>query len=317
LTDQEVKLARKMFDETVIKANNLKEMTYSHVLPPSEFPGDDIYVDKAENTRPERIVCVGLDLSISFNRKTFEIIDFANTKFYGAKRKKVQETIKANESNGLGHLSGKFFFYPATLPFQAVEKRAKEYLSHFGLSVPSNYKLTNIRYAMHRFEMWEVEWQPVFEGFSFYDLAQSYIPSMSVSFDEKDGLVGFGAATPPPWPQSKEIKIDRDEAILKASQIAPLVEKTRFYRRCRVPGFVVDGIEEIGLKVVFPNWLLDPEKASWGAESRLPTESRICWVVKFNSRPGSPELAKKRLIPPDFVIYIDASTGECVGADFS
>lgn len=75
-------------------------------------------------------------------------------------------------------------------------------------------------------------------------------------------------------------------------------------------------LREVELKVVAPNWLLDPKRAVW-LRTKPAEEMRVCWAVHCLTRPGTEEITLKKLLPPQIVIYIDAATGEAVGAGFS
>ena len=140
---------------------------------------------------------------------------------------------------------------------------------------------------------------------------------MSLSFHETLGFGSFGAPTPLPEPESLEIKISREEAIVKAAKVLPLIQKTPYYLQARVPGFVFKTVTEASLLIAAPNWLLDPKRVIW-IMTKLPTEMRLCWVVRFATVNSKPEPTTNAvLVPPDFWVSIDAATGEFVGASFN
>ncbi len=70
------------------------------------------------------------------------------------------------------------------------------------------------------------------------------------------------------------------------------------------------------LLIAAPNWLLDPKRAVW-LRDKPPEETRLCWVVTFTSVYTGKEDPGTMAVPPMFIVYIDAATGEIVGANFT
>jgi hypothetical protein len=127
----------------------------------------------------------------------------------------------------------------------------------------------------------------------------------------------------PPSPTSLTVAISRDEAVIKAEKLTDDVMRTPYYRMARRAGFKAVALDSCELKVVKPNWLLDPARASWPSPE-IVTETRLCWMVRFKTEvisadvdPKSEDGTPMKLMRPDIVLYIDAATGECVGAGFS
>ncbi len=110
--------------------------------------------------------------------------------------------------------------------------------------------------------------------------------------------------------------VTQDAAITKASKVVPLIQRSPYYLQCRLPGFVVSGVLKAELLVAAPNWLLDPKRAIW-LRDKPPEETRLCWVVAFTSVYTGKTEPGELLVPPVFLVYIDAATGEVVGANFT
>jgi hypothetical protein len=318
LSESEVRRAKQLFAHYAKKGNELNEPTrFSGEIPSAEYPGDDIDLNRETLLEPESILVMGKDLTIGLERKSMRLTFFKNEKLWGEKHDQAQKTNKERVTSKQPSPSRQFQSRTSKWSVDDALDKAKRYLSHFEVEVPPNYHLTDIAFSKAMDGLWMVRWSASFEGIPFDDFQSNLVPLIAVDFHETDGLLSLAAPPSFPLPKDHKIKIDQDKALLKAFKIAPLVEKTRFYRRSRISGFVVYDVENIRLRVAFPNWLLDPEKASWGAEEKPIVESRVCWVVRFRTRPGSRELADRALQPPVIVVYIDAATGECVGADFS
>lgn len=207
-----------------------------------------------------------------------------------------------------------------TVPEKSLDQAvsiAKGYLDRLGCTLPSDYHLGEVRFDASFLSCWEVRWWRVAAGIystdRFDPVGQE---SVSVVFHETLGLEGFGFRTYSPPPKSLEVKVARETAILKASRVAPLVERTPFYKQSRVGGFVIKALKEANLQVAFPNWLLDPARAVY-IRDKPPTETRLCWVVRFLTVNGNAEpMPGLKLITPEILIYVDATTGEIVGANF-
>jgi hypothetical protein len=126
-----------------------------------------------------------------------------------------------------------------------------------------------------------------------------------------------------PAPKSLEVSVTREDAVRKAMEAVPKVMETPFYQQTRADGFVADKVKSCELKVAIPNWLLDPKRAEWITE-KLPEETRLCWVVRISTvdakaadRPKRKDGKVGELMRPDILVYIDAASGEIVGAYFT
>ena len=162
--------------------------------------------------------------------------------------------------------------------------------------------------------VWTVTWRPVIDGYRFDAISSLLSQYVCVRFHEKYGFIGFGCNDVLPPPRTTEVKVTREFAVTKAERAAPLVMRTPFYLRCRDPNFKVKSLTSAELLIAAPNWLLDPKRAIW-IHDKPPDETRLCWVVTFDT--VATREASIGLIPPSILIYIDAATGEIVGANFT
>jgi hypothetical protein len=203
-----------------------------------------------------------------------------------------------------------------SLSIAEAAERAKQYLDILGIALPANHVLYSARFNSDQGMSplsWALTWGPS-DSTCRYD--ESPV-SCAVGFHEKLGLLYARSMRSISRPSSEEVKITREQAIFKAEKAAPIVMQTPFYRQCRLPGFNVKGVRSAELLISRPNWLLDPERAIWAREP--PTEeTRLCWVVVFETVDTVRERPRSfKPIPPDIRIYIDAATGEIVGANFT
>jgi len=214
-----------------------------------------------------------------------------------------------------------------SIPIFTIEKAvqtAKEYLKIFGVKLPADCMLAEVAFDKNYPSRWEVRWKRYAGGYPYDEFVEPYAEYVVVIFHETLGLSSYGSRITTPLPKSLEIKVSRDEAIIKASKYVPVVLRTPYYRQGRADGFVVSGLNSCELKVAAPNWLLDSKRAIWTRE-KPAEENRLCWVVCFKTVDSKAEERGNRnkdskpfkIIPPEILIYIDAATGECVGANFT
>lgn len=214
-------------------------------------------------------------------------------------------------------------FYYAQLGFSDAVERAKVYLDSYGIKLPESVRLKTVAFDRAPFPgAWEVRWEPVWGGYA-QDEFVSLPETAWVIFHEQLGLQSVGSGIMAPAPASLVVTISRDEAIYKAERLVADVMRTPYYRMARREGFKATALDSCELKVVKPNWLLDPQRASWPSPEEV-IETRLCWMVRFNTDVIGPDVDTKledgtvtKLKRPDIVIYIDAATGECVGAGYS
>ena len=209
------------------------------------------------------------------------------------------------------------YVYPVPeLSFREAVKKAHGFLDSLGVLIPNDFGLGKVDF-LPRLHEWEVRWQRYVGIYPFDDFMDvTDAQDIAVIFQEDLGLVAFGKRNYLPAPKSVEVKVDRETAIVKASRCVALVEKTPEYLSARVPGFIATRLKDATLKVAVPNWLLDPARADW-LRTREAKETRLCWVITFGTEKSGAEQVKLKLIEPDILIYIDAATGEVVGANFS
>jgi len=197
-----------------------------------------------------------------------------------------------------------------------VVVHAEKYCNMIGCPIPAKMKLREISFNQEKSNCWTVRWTPSINGFSFDEFGQLYAQHVTVNFHEKYGFVSYSSLSDYPSPKSTEVKIAKEDAIAKASKAVPLIQRSPYYLQCRRPGFVPSGVHSAQLLIAAPNWLLDPKRAIW-LRDKPPDETRLCWVVTFTSVYTGKADPSEVLIAPAFLVYIDATTGEIVGANFT
>lgn len=196
---------------------------------------------------------------------------------------------------------------------------AKTYLNSFHIQLSPNLELTTVSFNRNYPACWEIRWTRVADGYPWdYSDVVAQQESLVVVFHEKEGLLFLENDIYSPLPKSLHVVMTREQAISKAAKCAPLVEHTPFYKSARMDGFVISELKSCDLKIAIPNYLLDPQRANWPPQTP-PNETRLCWVVRFTTVDSKADQRNMqgKLIPPDIIVYLDAATGECVGANFS
>lgn len=196
-----------------------------------------------------------------------------------------------------------------------VLKQARSYLKLLDVNIDSNMRLANIYFDNIEYKSWQVLWTPCFNGYD-YDPSPPFDQQISVWLNEKYGFLGYSERVFAPSPKQTAVKVSKEFAILKASKAISLIQKSPYYLQCRMPGFVASGLHKAELLIAAPNWLLDPKRAIW-LRDKPPDETRLCWVVTFTSVYTGKEDPGTMAVPPMFIVYIDAATGEIVGANFT
>jgi len=263
------------------------------------------YLDTSEGRANPRDLMLRGPLSIFVNSDSFEIHVIANSAL----------------DNYLTEHKDQRQVGPALTVEQALGV-AKAYMDKLGAKVPSDCKLGEISFGSPFRSAWKVSWKRFAQNYPYDEFMAPYIESVGVIFHEHLGLIAYSTRITTPAPKSLDVKVSREEAIVKASKVAPLVMRTPFFKQRRDPEYIVSGLKEATLKVAVPNWLLDPKRAEYFRD-KPPAETRLCWVITFDTMDikaaeRSPDRAGKPLVPPAIIlIYIDAATGEAVGANFS
>ena len=214
-----------------------------------------------------------------------------------------------------------------TLTREAVIQRAKEYLKIFKIDVPPDYKLEEPNFGDYGGAMgtscWRVSWSRV-SGQYPWDGYTLGMESVFVDFYEKEGLVNLAdCCCNCPAPKSLEVKMSKEEAVAKATQCVPLVQRNPSYRSTLRDGFVAKSVKSCELLVAAPNWWFDPKRCTFMSVGKAPTETRLCWRIEMSTMDSKQEERRRKgeigpqdsLIAPQMTIYIDAATGEAVGAD--
>lgn len=201
---------------------------------------------------------------------------------------------------------------------QRAIKIANEYLLILNETLNMRATLETITFGEAEYHsIWHIVWKPSDGGFLHDDFLKTiYNPRIEICLSEKYGFVLFTATPFPPPPRTTEVRISREDAIFKAEKAVPLVMLTPYYQQCRLPGFKASSVKSAELRIACPNWLLDPARAIWIWDSP-PKETRLCWIVRFTTVDKIKRADGFKPHPPDILIYIDAATGEIVGANFT
>jgi len=205
----------------------------------------------------------------------------------------------------------------ADLTTNSAVEVASGYLKTIGFQCRHPLVLTDAKFNWFLDKhIWCVTWEPVVDGYRF-DSFLSYLSQyVCVRFHEQYGFIGFRCSDVLPSPRTTEVKIAREFAVEKAEKVVPLVMRTPFYRMCRDSNFKMKSLKNAELLIAAPNWLLDPKRAI-RIYDKPPGETRLCWVVTFETVATRVREDGLNLIPPDILIYLDAATGEIVGANFT
>ncbi len=315
-TPEELQRLRTQYAEVVRRFRQMKpSVEFS-----AEFGERDVVVAPANGGRSEELMVSKVSpisgCVMIVDRGTHRLRNVQDAGLGDRLHSRYQTMTAEERKQGLPRKLMHHRYYSKQLTPAEAAARAREYLATFGFPIPKGFELHQVDFGTRSFGMWHIEWHPVIAGYELDRFNESWVPQIVVEFDETEGLISAGWADMPPIPANMTVKVTREEAMLKASRVAPLVFETPYYKRSRFGGFVVASIFECDLRIAPPNYLLDPARAVWGRRSP-PKETRLCWVVRLRTKPGSAELEAQALIPPDIVIYIDALSGETVGANFS
>jgi hypothetical protein len=244
----------------------------------------------------EKVYVYGRQFGFSFDAKSLRMESMSNPL--------LREYVKKNYVQKIPELS----------VAQALDQ-ARSYLKLFDVNVDKDIRICKIDFDNVEYKSWLIYWVPCYNGYD-YDPMPPYDQHVSVWFNEKYGFWGYSDLVFAPPPKQTIVNVTKEAAIVKASKVVPLIQRSPYYLQCRLPGFAVSSLRKAELLVSAPNWLLDPERAIW-LRDKPPEETRLCWVVTFASVYTGKEEPGKRLVPPMFFVYIDAATGEIVGANFS
>ncbi|MDX9792906.1 MAG: hypothetical protein RBU24_05340 [Kiritimatiellia bacterium] len=283
---------------------------FADILAPTNVPFADIYkrpfcvshggVNIENDIYGERIWVKG-QISIGAHVGDSQITAFSNQKLY--------QYIKTNETQNIPVWS-----------VQQAYVQAQQYLKLLEVQLDKRAILSEVSFADDGWgctSIWRVVWCVSDGGYQYDDFFKDiYHPCARICFSEKYGLVFFTSTPFPPSPKTTEVHITRETAIFKAEKAVPLVMRTPYYQQCRLPGFKVSGVKSAELRIACPNWLLDPARAIWIWDSP-PKETRLCWIVRFTTVDTVKREDGFLPHPPDILVYIDAATGEIVGANFT
>jgi len=278
-------------------------------LAPTNVPFADIYRQPFtfEDNNPPYIKNQGSEGKLAYVRGQFWFwLEQPSNKVTSFSNKLLRKFVETNDTQQVASLSTN----------RAVEV-ADSYFKTIGFQCRHPLVLKEVKFNWFLCKhSWFVQWEPVIDGYRFDSFLSFLTQGVYVEFHEKYGFLSFSCSDGLPPPHTTEVKITREFAVAKGEKAVPLVMKTPFYLRCRDPNFKVKSLRGAELLIAAPNWLLDPKRAIW-MRDKPPTETRLCWVLTFETVATRVWEDGLKLIPPDILIYIDAATGEIVGANFT
>ena len=204
---------------------------------------------------------------------------------------------------------------PAWTPQEAVD-RAKDILRVIDITAVAGMTVKETSFGRNTDPVWYIYWERRHQGIPYDSFLDREAQRIEVSISERHGFVGYYGRYDFPVPKRMDVLVRQEDAITKASKAVLLIQRTPYYRQCRLPGFVVSGVQSAELLVAAPNWLLDPKRAIW-LRDKPPDETRLCWVITFTSVYTGKTEPNAIPLAPAFLVYIDAATGEIVGANFT
>ena len=219
----------------------------------------------------------------------------------------------------------------ASLTLPEVIERAHEYIELVGESIPANYAIVDIFFGTDDWliddPVWSVTWKRMIDGVRFDDSQGKweFQDRITVRFHEQLGLLSFSRTGDIyPAPRSMEVRLSATDAVRRAAGLAPRVLAGPYSQTWRggSEGQSITAVSDVRLVIFEPNWMLNPRRSTFWTEAMLepPRETRLCWRVELHvtaHRQPDGELAPahRRRVGVVF-IFIDARTGECVGATF-
>ena len=272
---------------------------YSEYLQPFRCGGAPGRYKVRSDYEGETVTAEG-QLTLSFNRRTLTPYRIYN--------KKLIDHVNTNAVQKV-----------PTLTMTDAVREARRYLDLIGISLSTNMVLKGCLFDGSYYKYsWTIAWEPTVGGYTYDTVMEPYVQFVSVVFNERYGFLRFYMQDYWPPPKSTDVRISREEALAKAERAAPLVFKTpMFLARNGHSDYKVRTLEEIALRVYPPNWALDPKRAVW-TRDRPPAETRLCWMVHFVTVDVRTGKTGQHGDNPQYVwIYVDAATGEIVGANFT
>ena len=306
---------KEMYDKYVELANNLvprlwPDMNWSseEIQPPDKFETREAY--RVPVYSPFSLADQRVFLMLGIEH---DILHIANNEI----RKEVKLRRDAGEK--------------ATMDVYQVLDKAQYYLDLMNEEIPPDYILSYVIYAMDDELMindpiWWVIWQPCINGVFFDDADGKYNGDhfIFMTIHEELGLVFYlrKVGIYPP-PESMEIKVSPKQAGEVALSLVPEVLKTNIFNTMRGDAErKLRRLVETRLVLFEPNWMLDPKRSDFDVdilsyEIRPPKETRLSWRIEFVlEEEPAPDGSRSMFREIQVWIYIDAKTGECVGADF-
>lgn len=276
------------------------------IPPPTEFEVRNVYrVQCYSSYRPIKSICMTIGIH-------HDVLHIYNTKI----AEEIERRMGAGEKPKL------------TIP--EVIERAHHYLKLLEQEIPPDYGM-KVWYGsdgeMAEEPVWWVKWEPCVNGVFFDDSLGWPNAHIYMIFHEDLGLKGYyRKVNIYPMPRSMEIRISAAEAAERAASLLPDFLKGPYYAFCcswygYSTSNKISRLRETRLVLFEPNWALDRNRPFFFTEAcqKVPKETRLCWRVTFEAKqeyePGkTPPALKDVLLGLVILIFIDAKTGEGVGA---
>ncbi len=209
-----------------------------------------------------------------------------------------------------------------TLTIPEVLKRAYRYLDLLEQDIPAEYAV-EVWYGsdgvVQHDPVWWVFWQPTVDGVYYDDSFGKYERRdyIYMIFHEELGLCHYRSVKEYPSPRSMEVTLLPARAAEIAAPLVADVMKTPYFGlwRAGVKQYFTFQLRETKLLISEPNWMLDRHRSIFLENDRYaPEETRLCWRVEFKVSVENkiPNYSREHYV----WIFIDAKTGECIGANF-
>lgn len=168
ITGEEARRAQGVYKEIAGKFNNLPERPELS----SEVPEEEVEVFPPRHFDDEQILAaVERNRVIRLGRKTFALRFIKNDRMKAESSDANSKLTKERRANGLPATPLQYEFQPMALSPSAAVVKAEEYLKHFGIELPSDYRVTVIDFGIQTRGLWLVEWRPFLEGIPYEDFS--------------------------------------------------------------------------------------------------------------------------------------------------
>lgn len=196
----------------------------------------------------------------------------------------------------------------------AAIESAASWLKRFGWELPQEFEIGDVEYKHDG--SWQVRWHRRYGGVP--ELIDERSDFLTVLMEEDGTGLRFARQLGGPAPTSISAKLTRTEGVTLAAKALPAIMATRIYGSSMPKGLSPVDLRTAELRIIKPNWLLDPKRYSV-AGPKGPPERRLCWYVVFMlQRQDKSERDGKPVFTSTFGlvhVYVDALSGEIVGGN--